>query len=74
MAKVMVSFPDDLLLRIDARAHARHATRSGFLRELAERELAADADQAQAEIEALLAPTRLGGDATRLISRDRRRG
>ncbi len=69
----MVSLPDDLLERIDVRARARHATRSGFLRELAERELAAEARQSQTEIEGLLGePVRLGGDATRLIRQDRR--
>ncbi len=72
MAKVMVSLPDDLLERIDMRARARHATRSGFLRELAERELAAEARQSRTEIEGLLGePVRLGGDATRLIRQDR---
>jgi metal-responsive CopG/Arc/MetJ family transcriptional regulator len=73
MAKVMVSLPDELLRRIDARAHTCHATRSGFLRELAERELAADAERAQTEIEALLAPAHLGGDVTELIRHDRHR-
>jgi metal-responsive CopG/Arc/MetJ family transcriptional regulator len=69
----MVSLPDDLLERIDAGARARHATRSGFLRELAERELTAETRQERAEIEELLGdPVRLGGDATRLIRQDRR--
>jgi metal-responsive CopG/Arc/MetJ family transcriptional regulator len=73
MAKVMVSIPDDLLERIDMQARAKHETRSGFLRELAERELAAEASGERAGIEALLGePVRLGGDAARLIRRDRR--
>jgi metal-responsive CopG/Arc/MetJ family transcriptional regulator len=73
VAKVMVSLPDELLERIDVHARARQASRSGFLRELAERELAAAADEKQAGIEALLGePVRLGGDAARLIRRDRR--
>ncbi len=73
MAKVMVSLPDDLLERIDARARAGHATRSGFLRELAERELAAEARQGAREIEELLGdPVPLGGNATELIRHDRR--
>jgi metal-responsive CopG/Arc/MetJ family transcriptional regulator len=73
MAKVMVSLPDELLERIDTRARARHSTRSGFLRDLAERELAADAQRTKAGIEALLGdPVPLGGDATRLIRQDRR--
>jgi metal-responsive CopG/Arc/MetJ family transcriptional regulator len=73
MAKVMVSLPDDLLEQIDTHVRARHSTRSGFLREIAERELAAEAAQGQTEIEALLGdPVRLGGDATKLIRQDRR--
>ncbi len=73
MAKVMVSLPDELLERIDTHARARHSTRSGFLRDLAERELTADAQRSQTEVEALLGdPVRLGGDSTRLIRQDRR--
>jgi metal-responsive CopG/Arc/MetJ family transcriptional regulator len=73
MAKVMVSLPDDLLERIDARARASHASRSGFLRLLAEREFAADARQGRAEIEDLLGdPVPLGGNAVSLIRHDRR--
>lgn len=37
--KVMVSFPDDLLERIDREAGDRGTTRSGFLQEAARREL-----------------------------------
>lgn len=73
MAKVMVSLPDDLLERIDVQARARHESRSGFLRELAERELAAEASRKRSGIQALLGdPVHLGGDATTLIRRDRR--
>ncbi len=73
MAKVMVSLPDDLLKRIDTQARARHESRSGFLRELAERELAAEASEGRPGIEAMLGdPVRLGGDAAKLIRRDRR--
>ena len=73
MAKVMVSFPDDLLERIDIQARARHASRSGFLRELAERELAVNASQERSGIQALLGdPVCLDGDATKLIRHDRR--
>ena len=39
VAKVMISIPDKLLERVDARAEAAGETRSGFLRRLAEREL-----------------------------------
>lgn len=36
MAKVMISLPDDLLARVDARASEHGSTRSATLRELAE--------------------------------------
>lgn len=39
MAKVMISLPDALLARVDARASERGSTRSATLRELAERAL-----------------------------------
>ena len=35
----MISIPDNLLERLDARARANRETRSGFLRRLVEREL-----------------------------------
>lgn len=73
MAKVMLSLPDDLLERIDMQARAKHESRSGFLRQLAERELATTAGQERSGIQALLGdPVRLGGDATKLIRHDRR--
>ena len=37
MAKVMISVPDELLRRIDRATTARGTTRSGFLRQAAER-------------------------------------
>ena len=40
MAKVMVSIPDELLVRIDESARARGTSRSGLLQVAAERELA----------------------------------
>jgi metal-responsive CopG/Arc/MetJ family transcriptional regulator len=36
MAKVMISLPDELLARVDARASERGSTRSATIRELAE--------------------------------------
>jgi metal-responsive CopG/Arc/MetJ family transcriptional regulator len=73
MARVMLSLPDDLLERIDVQARARHESRSGFLRELAERELAVNASRERSEIQAPLGdPVCLGGDATKLIRHDRR--
>lgn len=53
MAKVLVSLPDDLLERIDARAKSRHESRSGYLRYLAERDLPSE-EQARAEVKRLM--------------------
>ena len=39
MAKVMVSFPDELLARVDAEASRRGTTRSGLLQVAARREV-----------------------------------
>jgi metal-responsive CopG/Arc/MetJ family transcriptional regulator len=52
MAKVMLSLPDDLLKRIDMQARARHESRSGFLRKLAERELAVKASRSDLDCKA----------------------
>lgn len=72
VAKVMISMPDDLLARIDAQVKSEHATRSEFLRRLAERELAQENRQRRRRVEELLGePVSLGGDATRLIREDR---
>jgi metal-responsive CopG/Arc/MetJ family transcriptional regulator len=73
MAKVMISMPDDLLARIDAQVKSEHATRSEFLRRLAERELAEENRQRQRGIEALLdaATGHFGGDGTKLVREDR---
>jgi metal-responsive CopG/Arc/MetJ family transcriptional regulator len=73
MAKVMISIPDDLLERLDAMAEANRESRSGFLRRLAERELAADESRRRAEMERLLdlATAPMGGDAVKLIREDR---
>ena len=68
MAKVMISMPDDLLARIDARVKSEHATRSEFLRRLAERELAQENFKRRARMEELFGePVSLGGDGTKLI-------
>jgi hypothetical protein len=72
MAKVMISIPDDLLERIDARARSSHETRSGLLRRLAERELSTENARLREEFEELLGPpVSLGGDAAKLIREDR---
>lgn len=72
VAKVMISMPDDLLDRLDARAQANRETRSGFLRRLTERELEIDEARRRKEFEDLLGPPmNLGGDAAKLIREDR---
>lgn len=73
VAKVMISIPDDLLARLDAQARANLETRSGFLRRLAERELAEDQNRRRQEIERLLAlaTAPMGGDAAKLVREDR---
>jgi len=72
MAKVMISMPDELLARIDAQVKSEHATRSEFLRRLAERELEREHRQRRRRIEELLGePVPLGGDGTKLVREDR---
>jgi HicB-like antitoxin of HicAB toxin-antitoxin system len=72
VAKVMISMPDDLLDRLDAKARANRETRSGFLRRLAERELEAGLARERKELEDLLGPpVPMGGEAARLIREDR---
>jgi metal-responsive CopG/Arc/MetJ family transcriptional regulator len=74
VAKVMISVPDALLARVDARADELGKTRSGFLQDLAEAELdAADKDRHE-EFERLLdsLDVDLGGaDIAQLIREDR---
>ncbi len=73
VAKVMISIPDDLLTRLDALARERQETRSGFLQQLAERELQSDSERRRKEVERLLdlATAPMGGDAAKLIREDR---
>jgi metal-responsive CopG/Arc/MetJ family transcriptional regulator len=54
VAKVMISIPDDLLDRLDARAREAGETRSGLLRRLAEREVQAAEERQREEIRRLL--------------------
>jgi metal-responsive CopG/Arc/MetJ family transcriptional regulator len=76
MAKVLVSIPDELLERIDARAKALGETRSGYLRQLAERDLPSD-EQRRAEVKRLLGLVLAHGegkpmrDAAEMIREDR---
>lgn len=53
MAKVLVSLPDDLLKRIDARAKALGESRSGYVRQLAERDLPSE-EQRRNEVKRLM--------------------
>jgi hypothetical protein len=72
VAKVMISIPDSLLERLDARAQANRETRSGFLRRLVEQEIATENFSRRKEFEDLLGPpVDLGGDAAKLIREDR---
>jgi hypothetical protein len=68
----MISIPDDLLERVDARANAVGETRSGLLRRLAEQELSYQGASRRKQLEDLLGPPlNLGGDAAQLIREDR---
>jgi metal-responsive CopG/Arc/MetJ family transcriptional regulator len=73
VAKVMISIPDDLLGRLDAQARANRETRSGYLRRLAERDLASGEAHRREEITRLLdlATAPMGGEAAKLIREDR---
>lgn len=74
VAKVMISVPDALLERIDARAQEISETRSGFLQRLAERELEVVDRHDRDEVERLLneiGPLELGVDIAQLIREDR---
>jgi metal-responsive CopG/Arc/MetJ family transcriptional regulator len=65
VAKVMISIPDALLKRLDARAKAEGETRSGLLQRLAERELQAAENHRQEEINRLLDEVRIEVPADR---------
>ena len=54
VAKVMISIPDDLLGRLDARARANQETRSGFLQRLAEREIEMAGRDMRTEVDRLM--------------------
>ena len=71
----MISIPDNLLERLDARVRAIGETRSGMLRRLVEEDLQADVARRRREVEGLLDKAMvvggMGGDATQLIREDR---
>jgi predicted DNA-binding protein len=79
VAKVMISIPDKLLERLDARAKAAGETRSGLLQRLAERELEATEERRRQAVERLWDEVRIEVpadrpellDVARLIREDR---
>lgn len=75
VAKVMISVPDALLERLDARAKAAGESRSGLLQRLAEQELERTGGHDREEVERLLSelqPLDFGGvSAAQLIREDR---
>lgn len=78
VAKVMISIPDKLLERLDLRAKEVGETRSGFLQQLAERELKeserrrhAEARRLMESIEGTFTDDEPRFDVTRLIREDR---
>jgi HicB-like antitoxin of HicAB toxin-antitoxin system len=74
VAKVMISVPDALLKRIDARAQEVGASRSGFLQFLAERELDAADRRQDDEVNRLLDSVNIdlgGADIAQVIREDR---
>jgi metal-responsive CopG/Arc/MetJ family transcriptional regulator len=73
MAKVMVSFPDELVDRLDEHARRRGMTRSGLLRELVERELSVDSETRRRGISRLLADAGSHGGQSAQHVRDQRR-
>jgi predicted transcriptional regulator len=54
VAKVMISIPDKLLERLDARAKASGETRSGLLQRLAEQELENQEQRRREEVKRLM--------------------
>lgn len=73
VAKVMISLPDELLARLDDRARTRGTSRSGLLRELAERELAIDSESRRSSIVSVLAGAERHGGKSAAHVREQRR-
>jgi hypothetical protein len=74
VAKVMISVPDELLKRIDARVRGAGETRSGFLQRLAERELEAAERRDDEEVIRLLDSLDIdlgGADIVQVLREDR---
>lgn len=73
MAKVMISLPEELLARLDDHARRRGTSRSGLLRELAERELATDSAERRRRITRLLTAAAPHGGENAVAIREQRR-
>jgi HicB_like antitoxin of bacterial toxin-antitoxin system len=78
VAKVMISIPDALLKRLDARAKAAGETRSGLLQRLAEQEVQGAEENKREEISRLLDQIRALGkgentpiDVAQMVRADR---
>lgn len=72
MAKVMVSLPDDLLRALDVEAERVGTTRSGLLRDLAERRLREGSGRRAARIVSLReGVVGHGGNVAELVKRTR---
>ncbi|MFL5817983.1 MAG: CopG family ribbon-helix-helix protein [Conexibacter sp.] len=72
MAKVMISLPESLLERIDAHVQAHRTSRSAYLRDLAERDLAAKDTSRRERIRRLLEnPESHEGDTVAFIKKMR---
>jgi metal-responsive CopG/Arc/MetJ family transcriptional regulator len=69
----MISLPDELLATLDEHARRRGTTRSGLLRELAERELSIESDNRRQGIARLLAAAGAHGGASAQAVREERR-
>lgn len=69
----MISLPDELLRRLDERARRRKTTRSGLLRDLAEREIRSDTAVRSRKIHALLATAEAHGGESAHDVREQRR-
>jgi len=76
MAKVMISFPDDLLAEVDLEAERLGTTRSGLLQKAARKEIglgSAESSEIVTRLEELATHWQGPGDAARLIREDRDR-
>lgn len=77
MAKVMVSFPDELLAEIDLEATRQRTTRSGLLQAAARHEIGIRTPEQSADLirrmEMAAEKWTISGDTTAMIREDRNR-